>query len=306
MTMIPLAVALALTLTAPVTPAPTASATSAPDAASPSTLAPTAIFAKARLAMYLRTYPRYVAYIIDVQSTAYGKHYHEGYRAMLRTHDGALAVKNTPVYTTNEPPNPYGFSFFGIAPEGKPSDHIEPPFGVPWMSAIYDFDLSRGPSPRHFGIEPQPGATEPPPILGRVNVTAADYDVTLIGRENLDGADVYHLGLRPLSDPNRNRVRELWVDASSFQVRKLVTQGIFDRGPATTVPWTVTFIELHGHWYIRQEVTTATLDGTHHLFGGTTYHGIDYTFGDYEYPGLISDLEFSTIDLERPSDAIQE
>ena len=102
-------------------------------------------------------------------------------------------------------------------------------------------------------------------------------------------------------------MRELWVDASSFEVRKLVSQGIFEKGPPTTVPWTVTFIELHGHWFIRQEVTTATLSTPGHLFGGgATYHGINYTFGDYEYPGLISDLEFSSVDYDQPSDAIQE
>src|SRR5438132_4247422 len=61
-----------------------------PNAAAPSNAGPSlsagTIFAKARVAMYLRSYPHYVAYIIDIQSTAYGKHYHEGYRAMLRTH----------------------------------------------------------------------------------------------------------------------------------------------------------------------------------------------------------------------------
>ena len=297
-----LAISLLLAL-APASPAPAASA--AP--AGTSTLSARTIFDKARLAMYLRTYPRYLAYIIDIQSTAYGKHYHEGYRAMLRTYDGALVVKNAPLYSSNQPPNPYGFSFFGLDPVGKPSDHIPPPFGVPWMSATYDFDLSRGPQPRHYGSEPPaPGATEPPPVLGQINVTSSDYDVTLLGREIDDGADVYHLALRPLDNPERNRVRELWVDASSFEVRKLVTQGIFEKGPPTTVPWTVTFMELHGHWLIRQEVTTATLAGPAQLFGGPVYHGIDYTFGAYAYPGLISDLEFSTIDYDQPTNAIQE
>jgi len=254
--------------------------------------------------MYLRTYPRYVVYIIDVQSTAYGRHYHEGYRAMLRTHDGALVVKDTPLYTTNQPPNPYGFSFFGLNRECKPSDHIDPPFGVPWMSAIFDFDLARGPTPRQYGQQPNPGETEPP-VLGRVAVTGGDYDVTLLGIENDDGADVYHLSLRPLQDPSHNRVRELWVDTKTFEVRKLVTQGIFEGGPPSTVPWTVTFIELHGHWFIRQETTTATLRTTGHLFGGSTeYDGINYTFGAYAYPELVSDLEF--LDFGTPTDAVQE
>ena len=254
--------------------------------------------------MYLRSYPRYVAYVIDIQSTAYGKHYHEGYRALLRTYDDALVVKQSPVYTSNLPVNPYGFSFFGLNREGKPQDHIEPPFGVPWMSATYDFDLARGPVPKREDALALPEPS-PAPVIGRVAVTGGDYDVTLVGREALDGADVYHLSLRPLRDPFQNRVRDLWVDAKSFDVRKLVTDGIFTRGPATTVPWTVTFVQLHGHWFIRQEVTTATVRITSHVFGGSTaYQGVNYTFGLYEYPGLIPDLEF--IPYGVVTDAIQQ
>jgi hypothetical protein len=261
------------------------------------------IFAKARVAMYLRQYPRYVAYIIDIQATAYGKHYHEGYRAYLRTHDNALVVKSTPVYTTNQPVNPYGFSFFGIDKEGKPSDHIEPPFGVPWMSAVYDFDLARPPAPKS-GETPAPEVDEAR-VLGHVEVSGGDYDVSLLGRETDDGVDVYHLALQPLRDPDRNRIRELWVDAKTFDVRKLITYGIFSKGPPSSVPWTVTFIQLQGHWFIRQETTSATLSTPGHLFGGSTqYQGINYTFGLYEYPGLISDLEF--IPFGVATDAVQQ
>jgi len=250
------------------------------------------IFAKARLALYLRSYPRYVAYVVDVQAnTNYGKRLHEGFRELLRTHDGALAVHSVPLYTSNAPPNPYGFSFFGMSPEGKPSDHIDPPFGVPLMSAIYDFDLARGPTPKHYGGDVPPD--EQPPIIGRIAVSAADYDVTLLGEDSIDDNAVYHLSLTPRDHPERNRVRELWVDERSYDVRKLVTDGIFDEGPATTVPWTVTFIDLHGWWFIRTESTTATTLGPRHfIFGGTSYEGVNYTFGRYEYPGLISDYEF--------------
>lgn len=255
-------------------------------------LSASTIFAKARLEMYLRSYPRYVAYVVDIQAnTNYGKRFHEGFRELLRTHDGALAVHSVPIYTSNAPPNPYGFSFFGINPEGNPRDHIDPPFGVPLMSAIYDFDLARGPTPKHYGGDVP--AEEQPPIIGRIAVSAADYDVTLLGEDSIDGNPVYHLSLTPRDDPERNRVRELWVDERSYDVRKLVTDGIFDEGPATTVPWTVTFIDLHGWWFIRTESTTATTQGPRHfIFGGTSYEGVNYTFGRYEYPGLISDYEF--------------
>lgn len=271
-------------------------------------LTPSKIFENARLAMYLRTYPRYLSYVIDIQSIAYGKHYHEGYRAFLRTYDGALAVKQTPIYTTNQTSDAYGFSFFGLYRTGKPENHIEPPFGVPLMSATYDFGLAQAPlsranlGPREAAIEAIMGT--PPPVLGHVTVTGGDYDISLVGTESLEGQPVYHLAMHPRSNPSAHRLRELWVDTRSFVVRKLVTQGIFAGGPPAQANWTVGFVELHGYWLIRTETTAATMRAFGHLFGhATVYHGVSYTFGDYAYPGLISDLEFDA--PQAGSDAMQ-
>jgi hypothetical protein len=259
-------------------------------------LSPQKIYENARLAAYLRTYPRYLTYVIDVQSTAYSTHYHEGYRALLRTQDDALTVKQQPIYTTNKAPAPYGFTFFGLHKTGKPQDHIDPPFGVPLISATYDFGLAEAPvsrgdlGPREEAIQSLLGV----PVIGHVAVSGADYAISLVGQESLDGVDVYHLKMRPLHQPDQYRLRELWVDARTFDVRKLVTQGIFPGGPAAHAMWTVAFIELHGWWFIRTESTPQTLRWGRKMFSpGTEYHGITYTFGDYAYPDLISTLEFS-------------
>jgi hypothetical protein len=273
-------------------------------------ITPDKIFANARLAMYLRTYPRYLSYLIDIQSNALGKHYHEGYRVMLRTHDNDIIVKQTPVYTTNKPPNPYGWTFFGIDKTGKAPDHIEPPFGPPLMSATFDFGLSRPPHPpslEELAIQALEGAspTPTPKVIGNIAVSGADYHVDLIDIEPLDGYNVYHLRLTPLFDPSQNRLRELWVDTQTFNVVKLVTEGIFETGPAANALWTVSFIDLHGYWLIRTETTDATLSTGGGMFGGgTTYHGVNYTFGAYAYPGYISELEFAEPPIH--TDAIQE
>jgi hypothetical protein len=270
-------------------PAPEQTTAPAPEA-----LSAGKIFANARLAMYLRTYPRFITYVIDIQATTAGDHYHEGYRALMRTYDGALAVKQTPIYTTNQAPDPYGFSFFGLFKSGNPRSHIDPPFGVPLMSATYDFGLAEAPvSNTNLGPREAAIAALSPPVIGHVAVTGGDYDVSLLGEEDLGGSPVYHLSLRPLHDPDLNRIRELWVDTQTFDVRKLVTQGIFTDGPATKAPWIVSFIQLHGYWFIRTETTAAPLRAGGHLFAsGVLYRGVTYTFGDYAYPGLISDLEF--------------
>lgn len=263
------------------------------------------ILANARLAMFLRDYPRYLTYIIDVQSDAYGRHYHEGYRALLRTFDGSLVVKRTPIYSSNKPINPYGFSFFGLNKEGNPADHIEPPFGVPLMSATYDFGLSRAPATRMSNAaEAAVEELSQAPVIGRVRVTGGDYEPVLIGEEMVDDHPVYHLALTPLHDSDQNRLREMWVDKETFNVWKLVSEGIFPGGPASSVSWTVSFIDLHGHWLIRTESTSATLKSHAHLFGGQTqYKGVNYTFGEYAFPDYVSDLEF--IGTEVDTEAIQ-
>jgi hypothetical protein len=265
-------------------------------------LPPDKIFANARLAMYLRNFPRYVRYVVDVQSTAYGKHYHEGYELLLRTHDDTLAVEQDPIYTSNKPPQPYGFSFFGINKQGKAPDHIEPPFGVPLMSATYDFGLAVPPAPKN---EDERSAQARARVLGHVEVLGKEYGVSYLGEETVDGHATYHLALTPLDHPDFNRVREIWVDTKTFNVWKLVTQGIFAGGPAAGALWTVNFIDLHGWWFIRTESTRSTFTLGGHLFGGaTTYDGVTYTFGDYAYPGFISDLEFQLPPVS--TDAVQE
>jgi len=224
---------------------------------------------------------------------------------MLRTYDNALKVMRDPIYSSNQPPNPYGFNFFGINRTGNPREHIQPPFGIPLISAVYDFGLARPPVTETSDVaQAAAAAIEGTPVIGRVSVSGGDYDITLAGLETLDGSPVYHLKLNPRREPDQNRLREVWVDAQSYDVRKLVSNGIFPSGPASAVPWTVTFLHLHGGWLMRTESTSSSITRHGGLFGGTiTYAGITYTLGGYEYPGLISDLEFSEEPVQ--TDAIQ-
>ena len=54
----------------------------------------------------------------------------------------------------------------------------------------------------------------------------APKPVILLGKEKDDGVDVYHLALEPLRDPERNRLRELWVDAKTILI-ELLMAGFF-------------------------------------------------------------------------------
>jgi hypothetical protein len=60
-----------------------------------------------------------------------------------------------------------------------------------------------------------------PRSIASVTVKDSAYAVTLAGLEELDGASVYHLHLVPNYDPAHHPLRELWVDARTFEVLAL-------------------------------------------------------------------------------------
>jgi hypothetical protein len=67
--------------------------------------------------------------------------------------------------------------------------------------------------------QPDPFAPSTLPVIARVR--AIHYDVTLASEEQLDGAAVYHLLLRPLNAAEHYPLRALWIDRATFEVRKL-------------------------------------------------------------------------------------
>ena len=93
---------------------------------------------------------------------------------------------------------------------------------------------SRGPnclgpaySPLGFNISSvYPGSGQPDPFAASslpviASVRAAHYDVTLAGEETIEDVPVYHLLLRPLNAPEHYPLRALWIDRTTYQVRKL-------------------------------------------------------------------------------------
>ena len=46
------------------------------------------------------------------------------------------------------------------------------------------------------------------------------YSVALAPDEAIDGRAVYHISLRPRSDPMRNPLRELWIDEETYDIRR--------------------------------------------------------------------------------------
>jgi hypothetical protein len=128
--------------------------------------------------------------------------------------------------------------------------------GVPLISPYYSFGLipertdDRG-STADNGASLQTIAT--------VTASGRIYNIALVGTETIDGLYAYHLRLAPASRPDRYRIRELWVDAYTYRIVQLQTQGNFTAAPMANVPWLVTFQNVRGSVYIKDETALAPL-----------------------------------------------
>ncbi len=97
------------------------------------------------------------------------------------------------------------------------------------------------------------------PKIGRTGTVARTYDVTDLGDVVENTATLHHLGLRPLRDPQRYRLRELWLDAKTSLPVRAVVAGIGNRGPLAAVDWRVDFKQLEGGTYIARETALTPL-----------------------------------------------
>ena len=147
------------------------------------------------------------------------------------------------------------------------------------------------PAPLHTpppGFVPTPEASLPPVIVTVRARGEFDYRVTDIEHEG----DELHLKLQPRREPDRNRLREMWVDAKTLDLRKLVaTDKLFvEKGPVYPVLFTITF-----EMYETIPVITK-IHGV--VYGGYDGDGqiVDYDFRDLKFPLKMPDWYFNPRD----------
>ena len=146
------------------------------------------------------------------------------------------------------------------------------------------------PAPQHprpitFVPTPEPAGTALP-IIGTVTATGEfDYDVTSVETEG----DELHLKLLPTRDPDRNRLRELWVDKKTLELHKLVATDklfILPSKDVYGVLFTVTLKMIDGY---------PCVTAIHGVVGdGFSGDGqvVDYTFTDITFPPTLPDWYF--------------
>jgi hypothetical protein len=128
--------------------------------------------------------------------------------------------------------------------------------GVPLISPTYSFGLT---FPHENARAPEPSGASNFPTIATVTATGRVYKISLLGTETVDGFYAYHLHLEPISHPDRYRLREVWIDAYTYQIVRLETQGNFTVAPESSVPWLVDFQDVDGTIYIKNETALAPL-----------------------------------------------
>lgn len=248
---------------------------------------PYQIFANARQYWLQQRYPMQIRYQVAVAIVEGGKERVEHYDAVYDAVNNIVNVDPVSDYELEHPVKVSGVNigFFGHR-LNKPlvSDDF---LGVPRLAPNYSFAMAPfvpAPTPTPFNPaalvaeirqefhDPNPRKPvqipQPPGLreIGTVVARSRDYDVSLLGTENVDGHDCYHLGLKPMRDPGRYRIREAWIDEKSYAPWQLKDAVNFVNGPATSVPWTIRFADINGAHYIREERADAPLSANGEIY----------------------------------------
>jgi hypothetical protein len=260
-----------------------------------------ALFGQARSAWARMTYPRLVDYDVVVILLAGAARRVDRYHGQLEPASGAFRVRPFSQAEEAQPYVPHGTNvIWGLsvgvhgnqpvtAPGGGATLHLGgwiaketpvEPFAVPELSPLYS-----------FGVRACPGVRVADPdvsglrTIGSVFTLSRRYRITVIGTEPLDGTAATHLALVPLVDPRADRLRDLWLDPSTFAVLQARVAGNFAGKAEASVPWVIRFATLDGATYIESETSTAPVRRGKKTFD-TVQIRFDAVRGDRGSPGL--------------------
>jgi hypothetical protein len=139
------------------------------------------------------------------------------------------------------------------------------------------------PHPVEFVPTPEPAA--PIPVIGEVRaVGETQYKVLRVLHEG----NLLHLSVSPIRDPDRNRLREIFVDAKTLELKKLeATDKLFVPGDKVyPVMFTVYMSTVDGYPVVSS--IHGVVLGEYQGDGET----IDYHFNDITFPKALPDWYF--------------
>ncbi len=142
------------------------------------------------------------------------------------------------------------------------------------------------PRPPEFVPTPEPQQT---PLREIANVrVSGEFDYRVVSMETV-GKDL-HLTIEPTRDPDRNRLREVWADKDTLELKKLAaTDKLFvEHGPVYAVKFTIIMGWLEGRPIVTDihGVVGANLSNPADVYSDDGKE-VDFTFRDVKFPASL-------------------
>ena len=174
-------------------------------------------------------------------------------------------------------------------------EFLRPSFNEPWDPGPPTADLFE-PAPAHphsnprdFVPTPEPTGSVPPVIASVTVMGEFDYRVTGVTHEG----NLLHVTLVPRRDPDRNRLRDLYVDAKTLELQEVIaTDKLYEEGSRHVYPmmFTVTLGWQHDMPVVTHIHGTPTLESDSEYLGKDAT--VDYDFTDLAFPSSLPDWYF--------------
>ncbi len=175
-------------------------------------------------------------------------------------------------------------------------EFLRPSFNEPWDPGPPTADLFEPApahphnNPREFVPTPEPSGSLPPVIASVTALGEFDYRITRVANEG----DLVHVSLLPRRDPDRNRLREIYADGKTLELKEVIaTDKLYETDNGNHV-YPMLFTVTLG-WMNNMPVVT-------HIHGTPTYETdaeylgrdatVDYDFNDITFPGSLPDWYF--------------
>ena len=124
--------------------------------------------------------------------------------------------------------------------------------------------------------------------IGRIESTTRAYDIRIAGTEMVAGEPALHLTLAPIRDPKLNRIRDLWLEPTTYRTVQSRVQGILESKPYDGISWTVHYVVVEGRQYVQQVVADEPL----HFGIDTTLPKFEFDFVDFHFPTDVPTFTF--------------
>lgn len=160
--------------------------------------------------------------------------------------------------------------------------------GPPTADVFAPAPLHQHPNPLSYVPTPEPTNDATRTIASIVVIGESDYDVP---KMNVEG-NLLHLTLKPRRDPERNVLREIWVDKHSYELRKIIAhdrlftddQGVFPVIFTYTLGYLQSNLVItHLHGIVEPRIER---DGAQTVYDGDG-RTVDFDFQDISFPGSL-------------------